>query len=129
MLHRLYADTTRRTRLVEGSARRADVAGGARNQAPRDRKGDDPRVKRQWPAGERFMGRPGCARASGSATWIGEGTPCARGLIDDDARVRSFILSAVVVAGLTLAAGASGRPVRHLKRSPHLVTLEWVGDM
>jgi poly-gamma-glutamate capsule biosynthesis protein CapA/YwtB (metallophosphatase superfamily) len=50
-------------------------------------------------------------------------------LIDDDAPVRSFITLAVLAAPLTLAAGASARPVRRLKRSPHSATLEWVGDM
>ena len=53
----------------------------------------------------------------------------AGGLIDDDPRVRSFITLAVLVAALTLAAGASGRPVRRPVRSPRSVTLEWVGDM
>jgi poly-gamma-glutamate capsule biosynthesis protein CapA/YwtB (metallophosphatase superfamily) len=50
-------------------------------------------------------------------------------LIDDDPLVRSFITLVVLVAGLTLAAGASGRPVHRLKRSPRSVTLQWVGDM
>ena len=36
---------------------------------------------------------------------------------------------AVLVAVLTLVAGASGRPVRRQWRSPRSVTLEWVGDM
>lgn len=35
----------------------------------------------------------------------------------------------MLVVALTLAAGASGRPVHRLKRSPQSVTLEWVGDM
>ncbi len=43
--------------------------------------------------------------------------------------MRSFITLAVLVAALTLAAAASGRPVRRLKRPPGPVTLEWVGDM
>jgi hypothetical protein len=43
--------------------------------------------------------------------------------------VRSFITLAVLVAALTLAAGASGRPVRRPGGSSHSVTLEWVGDM
>jgi capsule synthesis protein PGA_cap len=53
----------------------------------------------------------------------------AAGLIDDDPGVRSFIGLAVLVAALTLAAGASGRPVRRPERSPRSVTLEWVGDI
>ena len=53
----------------------------------------------------------------------------AGGLIDDDPRVRSFITLAVLVTALTLAAGASGRPVRRPGHSPRSVTLEWVGDM
>ncbi len=43
--------------------------------------------------------------------------------------MRSFITLAVLVAALTLAAGASGRPVRRPGRSPRSVTLEWVGDI
>jgi hypothetical protein len=43
--------------------------------------------------------------------------------------VRSFITVAVLVAALTLATGASGRPVHGRKRPSPSVTLEWVGDM
>ena len=43
--------------------------------------------------------------------------------------VRSLMALAVLVAVLTLVAGASGRPVRRPSRSPRSVTLEWVGDM
>jgi poly-gamma-glutamate capsule biosynthesis protein CapA/YwtB (metallophosphatase superfamily) len=51
-------------------------------------------------------------------------------VIDDDPRVRrSLIRLVVLVAALTLATGASGRPVHRLKRSPGPVTMEWVGDM
>jgi hypothetical protein len=69
------------------------------------------------------------------ATWRGLGfVPCgirARtgSLIDDDARVRSLVTLVVLVAALTLAAGASARMVRRPGRSPGSVTLEWVGDM
>src|SRR5512135_2131535 len=43
--------------------------------------------------------------------------------------VRSLMALAVLVAVLTLVAGASGRPVRRPARSPRSATLEWVGDM
>lgn len=43
--------------------------------------------------------------------------------------MRSFITLAVLVTALTLPAGASGRPVRRLERSPRSVTLGWVGDI
>jgi hypothetical protein len=43
--------------------------------------------------------------------------------------VRSLMALAVMVAVLTLVAGASGRPVRRPSHSPRSVTLEWVGDM
>src|SRR5581483_1471078 len=51
------------------------------------------------------------------------------GLIDDDVCVRSLMALAVLVAVLTLVAGASGRRVRRPSHSPRSVTLEWVGDM
>jgi poly-gamma-glutamate capsule biosynthesis protein CapA/YwtB (metallophosphatase superfamily) len=54
---------------------------------------------------------------------------CAGGLIEDVARVRSFITLVLLVAALALAAGASGRPVRRASHSPRSVTLEWVGDI
>ena len=104
--------------------------------------------------GERFIGGPGCTLAAGVAApgcsqacgipvagvaaehralvgvaLSGHGRARAGSLIDDDPRVRSFITLVVLVAGLTLAAGASGRPVHRLKRSPRSVTLQWVGDM
>ena len=43
--------------------------------------------------------------------------------------MRSFVMLAVLVAALTLAAAALARPVRGSVRSLRSVTLEWVGDM
>lgn len=82
---------------------------------------------RSWPRGG--------PRTPCTATWRGMGfVPCgilarAGSLIDDDARVRSLVTLVVLVAALTLAAGASARTVRRPGRSPRAVTLEWVGDM
>jgi poly-gamma-glutamate capsule biosynthesis protein CapA/YwtB (metallophosphatase superfamily) len=82
---------------------------------------------RSWPRGE--------PRTPWTATWRGLGfVPCGirahtGSLIDDDAHMRSPVTLVVLVAALTLAAGASARTVRRPGRSPRAVTLEWVGDM